>query len=81
MLRVLEFEALALRGYALGTADWGLVSLLAVVVLTFLELEAEVEGEGDLRGLSIVLEIGCSVQVVEFHYAVMIIEGLAIELE
>lgn len=35
MLRVLGFGALALRGYALGTANWGLVSLLAVVVLTF----------------------------------------------
>lgn len=46
MLRVLGFEALALRGYALGTADWGLVSLLAVVVLTFLELEAESRGRG-----------------------------------
>lgn len=55
-----------------------MVSLLAVVVLTFLELEAEVEGSGDLRGLSIVLEIGYSVQVVEFHYAAMIIERLAI---
>lgn len=45
MLRVLGFGALALRGYGLGTAGWGLVCLLAVVVLTFLELEAEVEGD------------------------------------
>lgn len=41
-------------------------------------VEAEVEGSGDLRELSIVLEIGYSVQVVEFHYAAMIIERLAI---
>lgn len=78
MLRVLGFEALALRGYALGIVNWGLVSLLVVEVLTFLELEAEVEGSGDLRGLSIVLWIGYSVQVVKFHYAAMVIERLAI---
>lgn len=78
MLRVLGFGALALRGHALGIADWGLVSLLAVVVSTFLGLEAEVEGSRDLRGLSIVLKIGCLVQVVEFHYAAMIIQRLAI---
>lgn len=82
MLRVLGSEALALRGHGLGTEDWGLVFLLAVVVSTFFGVEAEVEGSGYLRAQLIALGMGYSVQVGEVHYVAWIIEGdLKLKLE
>lgn len=51
------------------------------MVSTFLDVEAEGEGLGDLRGGLVVLEMGCSVKVIVFHYAALIIERLAMELK